>query len=496
MKYRDKRSDAAPSGEAGPTVTNDRTVIYCRISLDAAREGLGVERQEAECRALAERNGWHVDDVITDNDISATTGKRRPGFEQLLSDPPARIITWHTDRLVRLTEELDRVIRLEVPVHTVTAGDLDLATPAGRAVARTITAWARYEGEQKSLRQQASHRQRVQKGKPFWSHRRPFGFTDDGQHHETEAPALRHCFAILQKGGTFAEAAAYLTGEGFTTTRGGKWHGPGLSRTMRHPRNAGLITYQSAADRRRGELPEIAGHGEWDPIVSEEEWRAILSRSEAMTPRIAAAPAGEKVKSLLGGIAECAECGDKVRRTRQQSVRRKGHPDEYRVLTYVYQPRCHHVSIPVEWLDEYVSKFVWRAMMSPATMLVDGPELAPEEAQEAAAEAVRLRERLEDVARREALDEISRDVANVQYEVLRARLAAAEAKAVAHYSASPLERLYSPAEILEAWRSDELSLQHRREAVARFIESVKIRPRAHRNERANPSMVEVEERKP
>ena len=215
-----------------------------------------------------------------------------------------------------------------------------------------------------------------------------------------------------------------------------------------------------------------------------------------MTPRIAAAPAGEKVKSLLGGIAECAECGDKVRRTRQQSVRRKGHPDEYRVLTYVYQPRCHHVSIPVEWLDEYVSKFVWRAMMSPATMLVDGPELAPEEAQEAAAEAVRLRERLEDVARREALDEISRDVANVQYEVLRARLAAAEAKAVAHYSASPLERLYSPAEILEAWRSEELSLQHRREAVARFIESVKIRPRAHRNERANPSMVEVEERKP
>ena len=53
------------------------------------------------------------------------------------------VSTRHTDRLVRLTEELDRVIKVEVPVHTVTAGDLDLSTPAGRAVARTITAWAR-----------------------------------------------------------------------------------------------------------------------------------------------------------------------------------------------------------------------------------------------------------------------------------------------------------------------------------------------------------------
>ncbi|UQV61395.1 hypothetical protein L9H28_10110 [Corynebacterium propinquum] len=34
------------------------------MSLDKWGEGLGVERQEAECRELAERNGWMVTKVF------------------------------------------------------------------------------------------------------------------------------------------------------------------------------------------------------------------------------------------------------------------------------------------------------------------------------------------------------------------------------------------------------------------------------------------------
>lgn len=481
-------------------------MIYCRISLDAAGEGLGVERQEAECRSLCERNGWSVDEVITDNDISATTGKRRPGFERLLADPPARIVTWHTDRLVRLTEELDRVITLEVPVFTVTAGDLDLATPAGRAVARTITAWARYEGEQKSLRQQAAHRQRARQGRPFWSHRRPFGFTETGEHHEAEAAALRHCYEMIRTGATWAACAAYLTEQGFTTTRGETWRGPTLSRTMRHPRNAGLATYQSSADRKRGLDPEIVGRGAWAPLVAEEEWRAILGRSEAMR-RVerrerGTAPRpieGDRARSLLGGIAECGAvledgsvCGAKVKRTRQHSIRRKGKPDEYVAYTYIYQGQCHHVSIPCEWLDAHVAKAVLRIAASPARLLAAGPEIPPEAAREAAAEAVALRDRLEDIARREALDEITMEQANAQTAILRERLAEAEAKAISYYSASPLDRAYSPAQLVAAWRSGEMSLQHRREAVRKYLGRISIRPRLNRNERANPGMVTIE----
>lgn len=495
-RYRDRRASANTGTtleEATPETTG-RTVIYCRISLDAEGDGLGVERQEKECRELCQRNGWQVDDVVIDNDISATTGKRRAGFESILANPPVRVVTWHTDRLVRVTADLERILALEVPVVTVTSGDIDLASPAGRAVARTIVAWATYEGEQKALRQASSHRQRAERGEPFWSHRRPFGYTEKGELHPTEAPALRECFSMLQKGETFAACATYLTDNGFTTTLGRKWNGSKLSRTMRHPRNAGLLIYQSSADRRKGNAPEIWGRGEWEPMVTEEEWRSILARSEATAGALAMTgkPQGERVKSLLGGIAECAECGDRVRQTYQHSTKKNRETgDVEKVRNRVYQPHCHHVSIPADWLDEYVSKKVLKALTSPARALLDGPEVAPEEAQEAAAEAVRLRDALQDVALREVAGEITRDQMHAMTARLREQLEATEAKAMSYYSASPLDRAYNASEILAFWKSGELSLEHRRDAVIKYVIHVKVRKRKNRNERANASMIDV-----
>src|SRR3954467_5697610 len=105
--------------------------IYVRISLDKTGEGLGVERQEEACRKLCADHRWQVREVFCDNDISATTGKRRPGFEALLASDPEVIVVWHTDRLVRLSRDLERVIDLECNVFAVTAGHIDLSNPAG-----------------------------------------------------------------------------------------------------------------------------------------------------------------------------------------------------------------------------------------------------------------------------------------------------------------------------------------------------------------------------
>jgi site-specific DNA recombinase len=44
------RTSAAPRAAA----------IYCRISDDREGTGLGVDRQEEDCRALAQRKGWKV----------------------------------------------------------------------------------------------------------------------------------------------------------------------------------------------------------------------------------------------------------------------------------------------------------------------------------------------------------------------------------------------------------------------------------------------------
>src|SRR5215213_8004225 len=108
-----------------------RVAIYVRISDDREGAGLGVARQEADCRQRAETAGWSVVDVYCDNDLSAYSGKPRPEYRRMLRDL-----------------EDDRV-----DVVAVKAGPVDLSTPAGRAVARTLGAWARYESEHKAERE-------------------------------------------------------------------------------------------------------------------------------------------------------------------------------------------------------------------------------------------------------------------------------------------------------------------------------------------------------
>ena len=53
------------------TLSPVRAAIYVRISQDRAGAGLGIARQEDDCRALCERKGWQVAGIYADNDVSA-----------------------------------------------------------------------------------------------------------------------------------------------------------------------------------------------------------------------------------------------------------------------------------------------------------------------------------------------------------------------------------------------------------------------------------------
>ena len=123
--------------------------MYTRISDDHTGQRLGVQRQLDDCLALAERLGWEVVARYDDNDISAYNGKTRPGFEAMLTAMGngefGALICWHPDRLYRSMRDLERVIDVaderEVQLRTVTAGDLNLGTPAGRMLARILGSW-------------------------------------------------------------------------------------------------------------------------------------------------------------------------------------------------------------------------------------------------------------------------------------------------------------------------------------------------------------------
>lgn len=277
-----------------------QAVIYTRVSLDRTGEALAVARQEQECRDHAARLGLDVVAVYSDNDISATNGKVRPDFEAMLAAQPDAIIAWHQDRLLRLTRDLERVIALNVPVYTVTAGTLDLTTPAGRAVARTVAAWSQYEGEQKATRQVAANVQRAANG--VHQGRIGYGYRRVGAAmvlHDAEAATIRSAVQRVLDGESLRAICKDLDAEGTPTPGSGeRWNSTTLKQVLLRPSLAGLTVHRGQVV---GRAPESAAR-----VFDEdthERIKAVLTDPSRRTGTPGRAP-----KYLLGGIARCGRC--------------------------------------------------------------------------------------------------------------------------------------------------------------------------------------------
>jgi site-specific DNA recombinase len=61
-----------------------RAASYLRISSGPRDTRLGVDRQREECAALEASRGRRVVATHVDNDVSAYSGRRRPGYLALL----------------------------------------------------------------------------------------------------------------------------------------------------------------------------------------------------------------------------------------------------------------------------------------------------------------------------------------------------------------------------------------------------------------------------
>ena len=249
---------------------SEPAAIYCRISKDIAGKGLGVQRQEAECRELADRLGLDVGGVFVDNDISAYRNARRPAWIEL-SDRIRigefrSLISWHPDRLTRHPLQLEALVELlEVTgtrVYTVAAGEYDLGTATGRMCARVVGAVARHESEHKSERIRAQTRQEAFAGKARNLGTRPFGFEKGGiDHRPDEVKAIRKAVRQVFAGKTLKHIASQMP----LGTRGRPLRPPELKSTLLNPRMAGFRTYH-------GEIVAVA---EWDPIIEPETWDAL-----------------------------------------------------------------------------------------------------------------------------------------------------------------------------------------------------------------------------
>ena len=290
-------------------------VTYCRISADKTGAGLGVERQAADCRDLALRLGLGEPEVLTDNDLSAYSGKRRPGYEQLMEGLRegrwSALLVWHVDRLYRSMRDLEDIVDLvngKVAVHAVKGGEIDLETPEGRLQARMLGMMARYESEHRSDRVRRALEQNAERGIAHGGRR--YGWTQAGTVEPAEAGIVAELTRRVIGGESIRSLAAELRSRGVPpvaaavwsedSAKGAAWTAGAVKALVIRPRNAGLLVHRGA----------VVGAGSWPAIVARESWEAAHA---LLTDPARRTSPGNAHARLLSGLMTCGICGEPVR---------------------------------------------------------------------------------------------------------------------------------------------------------------------------------------
>ncbi len=199
-----------------------RAVVYCRVSTDEQGDsGLGLEAQEAACRAWAQFKGVEVLAVEHDVCSGAQPPTDRDGFARAL----ARLAAGDADALV--AAKVDRATRsqrglLDLLDLAAAYGfalvlldvDLDTSTPIGRAVLSILGVVAELEREQTRQRTRAALAAKRARGERTG----PGPVLDDG--------TRRWIAEQVERGGRSRKGlAAELNARGVPTATGtGRWY--------------------------------------------------------------------------------------------------------------------------------------------------------------------------------------------------------------------------------------------------------------------------------
>lgn len=452
-----------------------RVATYCRISDDREGKALGVQRQREDCEGLVASRGWALAGRFVDNDLSAYSGKPRPGYSEMLAAVRGglidAIVAWHPDRLHRSPRELEDFLSLVeqhgVQIETVRAGKWDLSTPSGRMTARILGSVARGESEHKSDRVRRALEQRASMGV---SHGRvAYGWNrsvlPDGTKVETvneaEAALVRDLAERIVRGESLRGIVTDLNARGIPSPTGKEWGKTMLRHLVTRERNVGLRVHRG----------EVVGTGEWPAILDRGLWeqvRAVLSDPARKTS------SSSSSVHLLSGIARCGVCAGPMRASQNRTV------PSYRCA----DRSC--VSRNRRDVDEVVTEVVLaRLAMPDAVGLLAPPD---ESNRKAAAEGADLRGRLDNAADDYADGVLDREQFHRITERLRPRLEAAQARARVVDSSPLLADLIGADDVRKVWEG--LPLSRKRGVVDRLL-SIRVL-RAKPGARVfDPSSVEI-----
>ncbi len=348
--------------------------IYCRLSYAPDGSLENVERQESDCRGLADRLAWPISDqhIYSDNSRSAwQRNRKRPRWDAMLQAIERRevdsLIVYHGDRLIRQPWDLELLLKLADDRHLRLAsvsGVRNLSSEDDRFILRIEAAQACKASADTSRRVKRGWAARAEKGEPVGGGKRPFGYGvptdrtgktgkpiyDTTQRIPEEAAVLREAVERLMAGQSQGGVLAWMN-EVSTTSQGNRWTSRSLQHLLLSPRIAGLVEHQGVLHR-----------AVWEPIVRPEEWedvKLILRTQAEGWPY-----PGRERRYLLSGVAECYKCHTTMRVKPSGGRNRKTAR-----LYHCPNPQCEdRVARNVTHLDEYVTGRVLRRLQDPELM--------------------------------------------------------------------------------------------------------------------------------
>lgn len=493
----------------------ERAVLYARISLDRTGEEIGVQRQLHELRQLAESHGFEVVAEVTENDVSASKNRRRPGYDRVWELVSANrvdhVLVWQTSRLMRSRKDRAEVINTfgkhNVDIIAVKGPSLDLRTAYGRGVADLMTSFDSMEGEVKAERVSAAIADMARRGKAWGVC--PYGWDRlDGRQvvNAHEAAVVAELVDRLLAGESLAELHRDLNHRGEPSPAYAQWMKlpehvreqrlASGKRTAKPPLEWAKSTIRTLvlrdaniAVRRHRQKVEgrfVAGDegvttpGEWPPIVDRQKHERVVALLRAPERRShTGSRPGARKHLLTNGIGECGVCGGMLRVANR--VRSQG-----RIYTCAGRGCTGRVQ---KHVDALVARVVIRRLAQPDALdwLLGDDEVAR-----------RLSERVEELERQldDAADSYTaKKISMRQLERINARLMPELEAALRDREAAvrslDLAQLRELAQPQAAARWDSMPLSAKRSALEALCIKVVLLPRAKHGPGFEPETVEI-----
>lgn len=308
-----------------------KVAAYCRVSTDKNDQLMSLKAQQEFFQEYAQRNGFELVQLYTDEGISGTKLKNRKQFNRMMEDARRglfeQVYVKDVSRLARNVVDFLQSIRqlkaLGIDCKFVTA---NMSSNDGELTLTILAAVAQEESANLSKRVKFGKKKNAEHGRVpnlvFGYDKTPGEYFDLAVN-EKEAEVIRRIFNLYTQGGFGANKIAQLLNQdGIQTKRGCRWSQNAICRILQNHLYTGVVVNckervedfltgkrvrTSPEERFVAEKPDLQ-------IVSDEQFELAQQLLGKRIDTFKADKVRQSNKFPLSTLIRCEDCGRSFRR--------------------------------------------------------------------------------------------------------------------------------------------------------------------------------------